>query len=139
MEQLLRKDAAYCWNEECNKSLELLKEKMASTPILIFPKWDVEFHVHVDASCIALGAVLTQEGVEGVDHPIVSASRRLSKAKKNYSTTERERLAMAYALQKYCHYLLGGNLKMYTNHSTLKYLVNKLVLGGHICRWLLLF
>eukprot|EP00253_Pinus_taeda_P006962 PITA_06962 len=56
MEQLLKKDATYCWNEECNKSLETLKEKMASAPILVFPKWDVEFHVHVDVSCIALGA-----------------------------------------------------------------------------------
>jgi len=59
MEQLLKKDATYCWNEECNKSLETIKETMASAPILIFPKWDIEFHVHVDASCIALGEVLT--------------------------------------------------------------------------------
>jgi hypothetical protein len=112
---------------------------LASAPILVFPKWDVEFHVHVDASCIALGAVLTQEGGEGLDHPIAFASRRLSKAEKNYSTTEREGLAMVYALQKYGHYLLGGHFKMYTDHSALKYLVNKPVLGGRICRWLLLF
>lgn len=46
---------------------------------------------------------------------------------------------MVYALQKYQHYLLGGNLKMYTNHSVLKYLVNKSMLGGRICIWLLLF
>eukprot|EP00253_Pinus_taeda_P023346 PITA_23346 len=59
MEQLSKKDATYCWNEECNKSLETLKENMASAPILVFPKWDIEFHMHVDASCIALGVVLT--------------------------------------------------------------------------------
>ena len=46
---------------------------------------------------------------------------------------------MLYALQKIWHYLLGGHFKMYTDHSALKYLVNKLVLGGKICRWLLLF
>jgi len=112
---------------------------MASTPILVFPKWDIEFHVHVDASCIMLGAVLTQEGAEGIDHPIVFASWQLSKAEKNYSTTERKGLAMVYVLQKYRHYLLGGHFKMYTNHSVLKYLVNKPMLGGRICRWLLLF
>ena len=89
MEQLLKKDATYFWNKECNKSLETIKEKMASTSILVFPKWDIELHVHLDASCIALGAVLTQEGAEGIDHPITFASRRLSKAEKNYSTTER--------------------------------------------------
>ena len=78
-----------------------MKGKLASTPILVFPKWDVEFHVHVDASCIALGAVFTQEGTEGVDHLIAFASQRFSKAKKNYSTTERPGLVMVYTLQKY--------------------------------------
>jgi hypothetical protein len=57
----------------------------------------------------------------------------------NYTTTEREGLAMVYALQKFRHYLLGGHFKMFTDHSALKYLVNKPVLGGRICIWLLLF
>lgn len=59
MERLLKKDAMYCWNDDCMKSLDVIKEKLASAPILVFPKWDVEFHVHVDASCVALGVVLT--------------------------------------------------------------------------------
>ena len=46
---------------------------------------------------------------------------------------------MVYTLQKFRHYLLGAHFKMFTNHSTLKYLVNKPVLGGRICRWSLLF
>ena len=86
-----------------------------------------------------LGAVLTQAGEGEMEDPISFLSRKLSKAEKNYSTTEREGLAMVYALQKFRHYLLGGHFKIYTNHSALKYLVNKPVLGGDICRWLLLF
>jgi len=46
---------------------------------------------------------------------------------------------MVYALQKYRHYLLRGHFKMYMDHSALKYLVNKPVLGGRICKWILLF
>jgi hypothetical protein len=46
---------------------------------------------------------------------------------------------MVYALQKFRYYLLGSHLNMYTDHYALKYLVNKLVLGGRICKWLLLF
>ena len=46
---------------------------------------------------------------------------------------------MVYALQKFRNYLLGAPFKMFTDHSSLKYLVNKTVLGGRICRWLLLF
>jgi hypothetical protein len=57
----------------------------------------------------------------------------------NYTTIEREGLAMVYVSQKFRHYLLGGHFRMFTDHSTLKYLVNHLVLGGTICIWLLLF
>jgi hypothetical protein len=46
---------------------------------------------------------------------------------------------MVYALEKLYHYLLGGHFRMFTNHSELKYLVNKPMLGGRICKWLLLF
>ena len=96
------------------------------------------FHVHVDASSITLGIVLAQpRGL--LDHTIAFSSRKLSLAERNYTTTEREGLAMVYALQKFRHYLLDAHFKMFTDHSVLKYLVNKPVLGGRICRWLLLF
>jgi hypothetical protein len=98
-----------------------------------------EFHVHVDASAIALGVVLTQPGEGDIDHPIAFARRKLSDSEHNYNTTEREGLAMVYALQKFRHYLLGKHFKMFTDHSSLRYLVNKPVLGGRICRWILLF
>ena len=71
---------------------------MVTVPILIFPDWKKEFHVHVDASSIALGVVLAQPGAGQIDHPISFASRKLSTVEKNYTTTEREGLAMVYAL-----------------------------------------
>ena len=60
---------------------------MKIDPILVFLDWNKEFHVHVDASYIALGAVLAQPGVGEIDHPISFASRKLSKVERNYSTT----------------------------------------------------
>jgi hypothetical protein len=74
-----------------------------------------------------------------MDHPIYFASRKLSQAEHNYTTIEREGLAMIYSLQKFRHCFLGSHFKFFTNHSTLKYLVNKPVLEGGICRWFLLF
>jgi hypothetical protein len=74
-----------------------------------------------------------------LDHPIEFASRKFSESKQNYNTTEREFLDMVYPLQKFRYYLLGKHFNMFTDHSNLKYIVNKLVLGGIICRWLLLF
>jgi hypothetical protein len=80
-----------------------------------------------------------QLGIGDLDHPIAFARRKLSGSEQNYNMTEREGLAMVYALQKYIHYLLGKQFKMFIDHSTLKYLVNKPVLGGRIYLWLLLF
>jgi hypothetical protein len=74
-----------------------------------------------------------------MDHPIYFASRKLSQVEHNYTITKREGLDMIYALQKFRHYLLGSHFKFFTDHSTLKYLVKKLVLEGRIYRWLLLF
>ena len=139
MEKLLKRDVKYEWTKECQKNLDILKERMVTALILVFPDWKKIFHVHVDASSIALGVILAQPGEGGIDHPIAFASRKLSSIERNYTTTEREGLAMVYALQKFWHYLLGSHFKMFTDHSTLKYLVNKPVLGGKICRWLLLF
>jgi hypothetical protein len=139
MEKLLRKNTKFQWNNECQHGLDTLKENMVIASILVFLDWENTFHVHVDASAIALGAILAQLGAGDLDNPIAFASRKLSKSKQNYNTIEREGLAMVYALQKFKHYLLGKHFKMFTDHSTLKYLVNKLVLGGRICRWLLLF
>ena len=95
--------------------------------------------MHVDASSTTLGVVLAQPGEGNLHHLIAYASRKLSFSKRNYTTTEREGLAMVYALQKFRHYLLGGHFKMFTDHFALQYLVNKPMLGGRICRWLLLF
>jgi hypothetical protein len=78
MEKLLRKDTKYQWNDECQHGLDTLKEKMVTAPILVFPDWEKTFHVHVDASTIALGAILSQPGARDLDHPLEFASKKLS-------------------------------------------------------------
>jgi hypothetical protein len=129
----------YQWTPKCDKSFEILKEKINTTSILIFPNWENEFHVHVDASEISLGAILMQTGDGDMDHPIYFVSHKLSQEEYNYTTTKREGLDMIYALQKFRHYLLGFHFKFFTDHSTLKYLINKPMLKGRIRIWLLLF
>lgn len=69
-EKLLKKYKKFIWTKECQHSLDILKEKMVTAPILVFPNWTKEFHVHVDASSIELNAVLAQEGAGEIDHPI---------------------------------------------------------------------
>jgi hypothetical protein len=98
--------------------------------ILVFLDWSKEFNVHVDASSIALGALLAQPRVGDINHTLSFTSRKLSITDINYTVTEREGLAMVYALQKFYHYLFGGHFKILTDHFTLKYLVKQIVLGG---------
>jgi len=124
---------------KCDKAFKILKENLSTTPILIFPNWENEFHVCVDASSISLGAILAQPGDGAMDHPIYSSRKNLSQAKSKYTTMEREVLAMIYSIHKFIHYLLGTHFKIFTHHSALKSLVNKFVLEGRICRRLLLF
>ena len=66
------------------------------------------------------------------------ASQQMSQAEKKYTTTEREALAVVYTCKKFWHYLLGYWIVFYTDHDSLKYLVNKLDLLGRIARWILL-
>jgi hypothetical protein len=99
----------------------------------------VEFQVHIDAFRIALGAILAQPGEGNLEHPIYFAKRKLSLAERSYTTTKMEGLAMVYALQMFRHYLLGGHFKFFTDRSPLTYPINKHVLEGRICRWLLMF
>jgi hypothetical protein len=74
-----------------------------------------------------------------MDHPNAYANTKLNKAKRNYSTIEREGLGMIFTLQKFKHYLLANPLIFYTNHQALKNLVNKPLHHGRIYRWILLF
>lgn len=85
----------FIWSPECNESFKLLKRKLAKAPILRFPDWTKKFHVHVDASNVAINTVLAQPSNEMVDHPNAYASRKLNKAKGNYSTIKREGLGMS--------------------------------------------
>ena len=129
-EKLLKKDVVFVWSLECQGSFDTPKAKMDLVPILVFPYWNKEFHVYVNASYFALGVVLAQPGNGDLDNPISFVSQKLPFAEKNYTTMEREGQAMVYVLQKFRHYLLGGHFKMFIDHSTLNYLVNKPVLGG---------
>eukprot|EP00253_Pinus_taeda_P006413 PITA_06413 len=78
MEKLLKKDATFCWDDDFHKCLDVLKEKMVTASILVFADWKKDFHVHVDALCIALGVDLVQPREGDLDHPIAFASRNLS-------------------------------------------------------------
>lgn len=111
---------------------------MTQAPIVTAPDWTKRFHVHTNASSVALGAVLAQPGDKSVDRPIYYASRLLTGHERNYTTMEREALAMIFALKKFRHYLLGNPLTFFVDHHALVDLVNKPQQSGRVARWILL-
>ena len=126
------------WTHECTIAVEELKRQLISAPILVSSYRTKVFHVYVDASNVAIGAVLSQKDDKNFDHPIYYASRQLVVAERNYSTIEREALGMVYSVQKFRHYLLGYPFVFHVDHDALKYMINKPQLSGKIARWVLL-
>ncbi|GFX99386.1 retrovirus-related Pol polyprotein from transposon 297 [Trichonephila clavipes] len=82
------------------------------------------FIIQTDASSYALGAILLQGESPTDEQPVEYASRLLSSAEKNYSTTEREALAVVWALYKFRGYIEGAEIKVASDHQPLKWLMN---------------
>ena len=90
-----------------------------------------------DTSDLAIGPVLGQrEG--GKPHVVYCASKTLNEAQRNYTTTEKELLAVVYTLDKFRAYLVGSDIVIFTDHSSLKYLLTKQNAKAKLIRWVLL-
>ncbi|RVW18354.1 Retrovirus-related Pol polyprotein from transposon 17.6 [Vitis vinifera] len=98
--ELLAKDAKFVWDERCQKSFDQLKQFLTTAPIVRAPNWQLPFEVMCDASDFAIGVVLGQRE-DGKPYVIYYASKTLNEAQRNYTTTEKELLAVVFALDKF--------------------------------------
>ena len=90
-----------------------------------------------DASDLAVGVVLGQRA-EGKLYVVYYASKTLNEAQRIYTTTEKELLVVVYTLDKFRAYLIGSDIVIFTDHSTLKYLLTKQNAKAKLIRWVLL-
>ncbi|GKA21134.1 reverse transcriptase domain-containing protein [Tanacetum coccineum] len=118
MTHLLEKNTPFIFSEECIQAFQTLKKKLTEAPILIAPDWDQPFELMCDASDYAIGAVLGQR-IEKHFRPIHYASKTMTEAESNYTTTEKEMLAVVYAFEKFRSYLIMNKSIVYTDHSAL--------------------
>ena len=137
LSNLLEKDAPFVFNEACLAAFQELKERLVTTPIIIAPDWSLSFEIMCDASDYAIGAVLGQRKSK-MFHPIYYASKTLISAQLNYTVTEKELLAVVYALEKFRSYLVGSKVIVFTDHSAIKYLMTKKDAKPRLLRWVLL-
>ena len=142
LDQLLRKTEPDIvqWNPSTIQAFEVLRQVLTKEPILQLPDSDLPFTLQTDASDIGLGAVLLQPCQ--VDPrklaPVAYASRTLKGAERNYSTIEKEGLAVFWALQKFHVYLYGREFTLRTDHKPLLYLGQADRLNPRLKRWALL-
>nr|GEX99379.1 reverse transcriptase domain-containing protein [Tanacetum cinerariifolium] len=137
MTHLLEKNSPFIFSNECIQAFRTLKYKLTEAPILIAPNWDQPFELMCDASDFAVGAVLGQR-IEKHFRPIHYASKTMNQAEVNYTTTEKEMLAVVYAFEKFRSYLIMNKSIVYTDHSALKYLFAKKDAKARLLRWILL-
>ena len=132
------KDVKFIWDDGCQWSFEELKLFLTTTPIVRAPNWQLPFEVMCDANNFAIGVVLGQRE-DGKTYVIYYVSRTLNEAQRNYTTTEKESLAVVFALDKFLVYLVGSFIVVFTDHSALKYLLTKQDAKARLIRWILLF
>nr|GEU86273.1 DNA-directed DNA polymerase [Tanacetum cinerariifolium] len=128
---------SFLGHAECVDAFDTLKKNLTKAPILVMPDWNLPFELMCDASDFAIGVVLGQRKTKHFQ-PIHYASKIMTEAQIHYTTTEKEMLAVVYAFEKFRPYLVLSKSIVYTDHSPLKYLLNKQDAKSRLLRWVLL-
>lgn len=123
------------WNNEAEMSFVKIKDVISREVVLSLPDFSRPFSLTTDASDYAIGGVLQQEDDQGRLRPLSFFSRLLNKAERNYSTLEREALAIVYGLKVNRPLLLGHKVRILTDHRPLKYIFSTNSNNTRVARW----
>ncbi|GJV47945.1 putative reverse transcriptase domain-containing protein [Tanacetum coccineum] len=129
--KLTQKNKKYEWRKEEEEAFQTLKKKLCSAPILALPEGTEDFMVYCDTSLKGYGAVLMQR-----EKVIAYASRQLKVHEENYTTHDLELGAVVFALRLWRHYLYGTKCVVFTDHKSLRYILNQKELNLRQRRWI---
>ena len=108
------------WNEQATEAFTNIKQALATATLLFHPKQDAPTSIMTDASDHAVGAVL-QQYVDQQWYPIAYFSKKLKQSETEYSTYDRELLAIYLAIKHFRHFIEGRTFTVYTDHKPLTY------------------
>jgi transposase InsO family protein len=132
--ELLKRNRTFMWDQRTNKACNTLKKLLTEESLLQYPDFTKPCVLTTDTSNEVLGAILSQ-GPIGQDLPVAYASRTLSNAEKNYSTTEKELLAIVWGCRQYRQYLFGRKFTIVTDHQLLTWVFNVKDPSSRLLRW----
>ncbi|PJE77625.1 hypothetical protein CI610_03448 [invertebrate metagenome] len=135
---LIRKDRPrqIQWTDDSVKAFNDLKDEMTRAPVLANPDFNEPFTIQTDASNVAIGAVLSQV-IDDEEHPIAYISRKLLPREQNYSTVEKECLAIVWSVESFAYYISGVKFTIQTDHNPLKWLDRTKQKNQRLLRWAL--
>ena len=134
---LLAKDTPFHFDEACQEAFQMLRSLLSSAPIVKPLDWSFPFGIMCDTSNFTVGAILGHR-VGKLPHVIYYTSKTLMDAQVYYATTEKELLAMVFALDKFRSYLLGSKVIIYSDHVALQHLLAKKETKPWLICWILL-
>lgn len=133
---LLKRQSKFEWTLEADIAFQDVKSCLITAPILSCPDFAKPFTISCDASGIGIGAVLSQEYDQG-EGVVAYASRTLTRQEQKFATTERECLAVIWAVEKFRPYVEGTRFTVITDHYSLLWLNNLKDPTGRLGRWAL--
>ena len=135
--RLLEKDANFDFDESYISAFDEIKSKLVTGPIMLTPDWNNDYEIMCDVNDYVMGVVLGQK-TEKIFKAIYYASKTFNEAQENYSTTEKEMMAIVFACEKFKPYILGSHVIIHTNHDAIRYLMTKNEAKRRLIRWVLL-
>ena len=134
-------NSTFKWSSKEKSAFDTLRDRITSALILVLPDNSRPYHVEVDSSDFATGAVLSQENPDdGKWHPVTFLSKSLSLVERNYEIHDKEMLAIVQALEEWRHFLEGTKhqFEIWMDHKNLKYFMMAKKLNQRQAWWLLL-
>ena len=135
MYALCKKDAKFVWSEDCRIAFKAIVKACSEFPILQLPDLNRAFIIYTDASGYAMGAILAQLDESGVEHVCAYASRLFKGAEIRYTVTEKECLAVVFAVREFRIYIGENQCTVFTDHSALVWLFNVEEPSSRLARW----
>ena len=133
--RLTRNDVPFEWTSQQEEAFQEIKRRLTSEPTMCHFNHNIPVELRTDASGYGLGAVLLHLFPNGEKKVISYASRLLTQHEKNYGITEKECLAIVWAVEKFRIYLQGIKFRVVTDHLALTWLQSKKELTGRLMRW----